>query len=117
MERAPIAKIISSAKKAAISISHYLQDNDMKQDLVMEATATKQIPNSGIPIQRSRIDAKNVNEESFFEESLRCMTCGGKAQISHPDDCMTCFCCELSCPSEAIYVNPIREELPTSFNF
>ena len=36
----------------------------------------------------------------------------GKAYIAYPDDCMTCFFCELRCPSEAIDVHPFKERLP-----
>lgn len=38
-----------------------------------------------------------------------------KAVIAYPDDCMTCFKCELACPSGAIDVDPIREALPPTF--
>jgi NAD-dependent dihydropyrimidine dehydrogenase PreA subunit len=34
-----------------------------------------------------------------------------KAIIKYPDDCMTCYECELNCPSEAIFVHPFKEEL------
>lgn len=38
-----------------------------------------------------------------------------KAYIAYPDDCMTCFLCERLCPSEAIFVHPFKEQLPTTF--
>ena len=117
MGRAPIAEIVSSAKKGATSINRFIQKEALRQDRVIQAKVTEQIPNKGIPIQKSNFDSSNVNKDAFFEESLRCMTCGGKAEISHPDDCMTCYCCELNCPTDAIYVHPIREELPASFNY
>jgi NAD-dependent dihydropyrimidine dehydrogenase PreA subunit len=28
--------------------------------------------------------------------------------IVYPEDCMTCFLCEIECPAAAIYVNPER---------
>ena len=31
-----------------------------------------------------------------------------KAVVKYPDDCIGCFECELNCPSEAIYVHPLR---------
>ena len=40
------------------------------------------------------------------------MTCGAKARVTFRDDCMTCFFCELRCPSEAIDVHPFKERLP-----
>jgi NAD-dependent dihydropyrimidine dehydrogenase PreA subunit len=39
------------------------------------------------------------------------------AIIKYPDDCMTCFKCELECPSNAIYVHPFKEELPLSIRY
>ena len=45
----------------------------------------------------------------WFAEALRCMTCGSKSRITYTDDCMTCFNCELNCPSGAIYVHPFKE--------
>ncbi|MFQ8888564.1 MAG: hypothetical protein ACLR7Z_09755 [Bilophila wadsworthia] len=42
-----------------------------------------------------------------FAEALRCMTC--VAVRITTDDCMTCFNCELNCPSGAIYVHPFKE--------
>jgi heterodisulfide reductase subunit A-like polyferredoxin len=115
--RAPIAEIIASAKKAAVSISHYLRKEDMRKDRVFEPKVSEQIPKVGIQIRKRQIDSEDFSEDAFYEEALRCMTCGGKAIISHPDDCMTCYCCELSCPSEAIYVHPFKEELTASFNY
>ena len=47
--------------------------------------------------------------EAVFSEALRCMTCGSKSVVSYTDDCMTCFNCELNCPSDAIYVHPFKE--------
>lgn len=42
---------------------------------------------------------------------------GEKAIIKYPEDCMTCFDCELSCPVGAIYVHPFREELPAAIEY
>lgn len=117
MERAPIAEIIAKARRAAVSITRYLQKDDISKDWIFERKLTEQIPKDGIPIQKSPIASNDLNEESFLEEAQRCMTCGAKARISHPDDCMTCYCCELNCPYEAIYVHPFKEELPASFNY
>ena len=38
-----------------------------------------------------------------------------KAFIAYPEDCMTCFMCERTCPSGAIDVSPLREVLPPTF--
>jgi NAD-dependent dihydropyrimidine dehydrogenase PreA subunit len=34
-----------------------------------------------------------------------------KAVIRYPDDCMTCYTCELKCPEAAIFVHPFKESL------
>jgi NAD-dependent dihydropyrimidine dehydrogenase PreA subunit len=31
---------------------------------------------------------------------------GAAPAIAHPDDCQTCFACELYCPADALYVEP-----------
>ncbi|WP_258359823.1 4Fe-4S dicluster domain-containing protein [Moorella sulfitireducens] len=36
----------------------------------------------------------------------------GKAVIAYPDDCMTCYICERSCPQGAIFVHPFKEAAP-----
>ncbi|MBI2567021.1 MAG: ferredoxin family protein [Candidatus Schekmanbacteria bacterium] len=30
------------------------------------------------------------------------------AVIAFPDDCQTCYCCEIDCPTGAIHVGPFR---------
>lgn len=37
-----------------------------------------------------------------------------KACIAYPEDCMTCYMCEMNCPKGAIYVHPFKEFLPRS---
>ena len=39
----------------------------------------------------------------------------GKAVIRYPDDCMTCYTCELKCPTGAIFVHPFKQAAPDSF--
>ena len=117
LERVPIAEIVGNAKRAAVSISRYLRKEDIRKDLTSKRKLSEQIPKDGISIQKSQITSDSFNEEAFLEEAQRCMTCGAKAQISHLDDCMTCYSCELNCPYDAIYVHPFKEELPASFNY
>jgi len=45
-------------------------------------------------------------------DTLRMDEKGEKAVIKYPDDCMTCYTCELSCPVGAVYVHPFKEDLP-----
>ena len=42
---------------------------------------------------------------------------GSKAHITYPDDCMTCFECEVECPFHAISVHPFKEELPPTIDY
>lgn len=39
----------------------------------------------------------------------------GHAVIAYPDDCMTCYLCERSCPAGAIFVHPFKEAAPPVF--
>jgi len=32
--------------------------------------------------------------------------------IRYPEDCMTCYSCELQCPKACIVVDPFREPIP-----
>lgn len=34
-------------------------------------------------------------------------------RIARPDDCQTCFLCELYCPTDAIYVSPLADQHET----
>ncbi|MBI2861142.1 MAG: 4Fe-4S binding protein [Chloroflexi bacterium] len=57
-------------------------------------------------------------EKVYEERCIGCGVCvqscmcdvlamkGGKAEIVHPQDCMTCFLCEIDCPRSAILVMP-----------
>jgi len=40
-----------------------------------------------------------------------------KAYIAYPEDCMTCFVCELGCPEGAIFVHPFKEVLPPAIKY
>ncbi len=42
---------------------------------------------------------------------------GEKAIIKYPDDCMTCYTCELRCPTGAIFVHPFKEDLPKAIKY
>lgn len=50
-------------------------------------------------------------------DTLRIDEISGKAVVAYPDDCMTCFECEISCPSHAINVHPFKEELPKTIDY
>ena len=40
------------------------------------------------------------------------MTCGSRAEIWYPDDCMLCTLCETDCPEKALYVSPEKLVMP-----
>jgi NAD-dependent dihydropyrimidine dehydrogenase PreA subunit len=35
----------------------------------------------------------------------------GKPTISYPEDCMTCYNCEVECPNHCVYVEPFRKPI------
>ena len=36
----------------------------------------------------------------------------GRAIITYPEDCLTCYLCEMQCPENAISVDPFKEVMP-----
>ncbi len=40
---------------------------------------------------------------------------GKKAVIAYPEDCHSCYLCEMACPVDAIYVHPFKEPFPAPF--
>ncbi len=40
---------------------------------------------------------------------------GGRFIIAFPDDCQTCFTCELDCPQGAIHIAPRRKPRPQAW--
>lgn len=127
MDRSPVVKVIASAKRAAISIDRYIQGKDLKEGREQEIKRVENLPKEGIrqmPRQEAPERSTDESEEGIAEiragfteematrEVLRCMSCGSKAYIAHPEDCMTCFECEVECPSDAIDVNPYKEQMP-----
>lgn len=55
--------------------------------------------------------------ETMIREANRCVTCGSKAEAAYRNDCMTCYFCEISCPVNAILVDPFKERLPRTIEF
>lgn len=41
----------------------------------------------------------------------------GVASIAYPDDCMTCYNCELQCPMGAVKVDPFRKAIPPMITY
>ncbi len=126
---ASVAEAIGGGKRAALAISWFLIGRDLgglpsrKQkgidSLPDSISQKKMIRNNRIAVDHPGRKGASRSYQGFdllqtLVEADRCMTCGGKAIIAHLDDCMTCFSCELNCPSTAIFVHPFKEILPRS---
>ena len=37
----------------------------------------------------------------------------GRAIITYPEDCLTCYACEIQCPGDAVRVHPFKEVMPS----
>jgi len=129
MERKPLVHVIASARRAALSMDMFLQNKNRKDILDPTIPKVTNLPGKGIkPLERQpaphekRSRAKRGSREETFGDEMalleaqRCMSCGGKAYIAHPEDCMTCFECEVECPSEAVNVHPFKELLPMTIS-
>lgn len=120
---ASVVQAIAGGREAAESIDRMLIGADMAARRGVKAPEVPEdrLPGRNIPELPRNERGKKVSDEPFgerkqgldleavFSESLRCMTCGSKSVVTYTDDCMTCFNCELHCPSDAIYVHPFKE--------
>ena len=120
---ASVVQAIAGGREAAESIDRMLIGADMAARRGVKASEVSEdrLPGKNIPQlprneRRRQISDMPFGErkeglelEAVFSESLRCMTCGSKSVVTYTDDCMTCFNCELHCPSDAIYVHPFKE--------
>lgn len=114
---------IAQGREAAISADRYLRGAHVHSGRRQPGKVAERLPGQGVPAA-PRNERAEKETEGFAErrqgfdlhaalaESMRCMTCGAKARIAYNDDCMTCYTCELRCPSEAINVHPFKEVLP-----
>ncbi|MCD8365358.1 MAG: ferredoxin family protein [Clostridiales bacterium] len=39
----------------------------------------------------------------------------GKAVIAYPEDCHSCYLCEMACSVNAVYVHPFKEQFAPAF--
>lgn len=128
-----VVEAIAAGKRAATSIDRYLRGEDLKAGREKkEVNRVKKPPKEGIE-EKAReatplllVDQRHRNfrevkpgfsEEMAMNEVQRCMTCGSKAYIAYPEDCMTCFSCEITCPYEAVDVHPFKEVLPFAIEY
>jgi NADPH-dependent glutamate synthase beta subunit-like oxidoreductase len=122
-----VVEAIASGKRAAVSIDRFLRGQDLKADRQIEIPKVGRIPGEGMehrarqetsirPVAERTRGFGEINggfsEEMAMLEAERCMTCGSKAYIAYPEDCMTCFTCALKCPYQAVDVHPFKEVLP-----
>lgn len=128
-----VVEAIAAGKRAATSIDCYLRGEDLKAGREKkEVNRVKKPPKEGIeekareatpllPVDQRQRNFREVkpgfSEEMAMNEVQRCMTCGSKAYIAYPEDCMTCFSCEITCPYEAVDVHPFKEVLPFAIEY
>ena len=110
--RSSLVEIIASCRRAADSMDRFLRKTDLKAGRDPVVKKVKNLPREGIKPTRRLDPQDGFAEETAAEEAQRCMSCGGLAYIAHPEDCMTCFECEVKCPSKAVRVSPFKEVLP-----
>jgi heterodisulfide reductase subunit A-like polyferredoxin len=110
----PLIAAIATAKDAAIRIDQYLKVKDGISTSKVKPEKALNIPRNGIK-PRPRLEKENgFDEKTAEQETYRCMSCGSMATIAYPEDCMTCYDCEVQCPVGAIKVHPFKEVLPLS---
>ena len=110
--RLSLVEAIASGKRAADSMDRWLRKRDLHDGRDSAVKKVKNLPRDGIKARRRLNPRGGFTEETAAEEAHRCMSCGSLAYIAHPEDCMTCFECEVKCPSKAIRVSPFKEVLP-----
>jgi NAD-dependent dihydropyrimidine dehydrogenase PreA subunit len=114
MGKIPLVKVIAAARQAAFSIARFLGHGEER---AKERPVVKDFPGQGMG-RKPRERSKGAwTPDMAGKEAARCMHCGAEAYIAYPDDCMTCFECELECPSRAINVHPFKEEFPPTIDY
>jgi NADPH-dependent glutamate synthase beta subunit-like oxidoreductase/NAD-dependent dihydropyrimidine dehydrogenase PreA subunit len=118
-----VVEAIAAGKKAAVAIDRYLRGEDLKAGEDRRPCRVsnpprerlEQLPRQATPllaVEQRRLNFKEVktgfDEDAMVLESRRCTTCGSRAVISYPEECMACDSCEGNCPQNAIYVSPER---------
>lgn len=118
-----VISAITGGREAALSIDRLMTGGHLHSARQETRPLAANLPGEGVMlsprVERKEINAEGLEEKRLgfddvdaFHESMRCLTCGAKAHIRYRDDCMTCFFCELRCPSHAIDVHPFKERLP-----
>ena len=126
-----VVEAINTGKKAARAMEGYLKGKDIDSWVEPVIKVVDNPPQNGMKTKDRNTSAslalekrnQNFDEvnsgltrEAVMKEAQRCMTCGSKAIIPY-DDCMTCFQCEIECPSDAVNVHPLKEALPLALQY
>ncbi len=126
---ASVAQAVGGGKRAAHAIMLSSRGIDLSGLPPRELAVTQKLPENARLRVSMRHERKSVDEKGgngfsglpkgfdlleTLAEAERCLTCGAKSRVAHPDDCMTCFACEIDCPVGAIFVHPFKEILPRS---
>jgi NADPH-dependent glutamate synthase beta subunit-like oxidoreductase len=124
--RGSVVQAIADGKTAALSIDLYIKGKNLREGRAIPIDVTKNIPKEGIlktirknepvlPVEK-RMEGfpevkRGFDEYSAREEAERCMTCGGKADVSI-DLCQLCRFCIINCPAKAISPAPLKKINP-----
>jgi NADPH-dependent glutamate synthase beta subunit-like oxidoreductase len=122
-----VVEAIAAGKRASVSIDRYLRGEDLTSGRYAKPARVKKPPKEGIapwarqttpllPVSERKGNFREVkigfSEDTAHLEAQRCMTCGSRAVITYPEDCMLCLYCERDCPVRAIYVSPEKTARP-----
>ena len=106
----------ASGRNTAFSVMRYLEGRDQNINRDTELKVYER-PEDDIPPaspRTERMENKTFDISTALSEANRCLTCGSKAIALYTDECMTCWSCEVNCPSNAIKVHPFKEQLPNT---
>ncbi len=122
-----VVEAIASGKRAALSIDRHFKGEDIKKRSEPQSKVVEALPKEGIakkarqsaavaPFKKGSGDfharKSGFSQAAAMDEALRCMTCGSKAYVAYLESCMTCYNCEMECPSQAVNVDPFRKVMP-----
>jgi NADPH-dependent glutamate synthase beta subunit-like oxidoreductase len=111
-EKLSLVEIIARSRKIAISMDLFLRNEDPSAAKNSNIKKVKRLPRDDIEKQPRFDSDQGFDGLSAVREAGRCMSCGALACIAYPEDCMTCFDCEVNCPSKAVTVHPFKEVMP-----
>lgn len=122
---------VYDAREAAYSVHRFLDGWDLLESRPVKKREVAQMPveklfpyNKELPtgtlpaVPRNEAAPNTIYDyETMIFEANRCVTCGAKAEAAFKNDCMSCYLCEISCPENAIVIDPIKERQPRIIEF